>query len=136
MALEGRCLCGGVTYSCDADPVLACICHCTECQRQTGSAFSSLVALPADRLEVRGESLRTFVTVGEDHGTPTRRSFCSSCGSPIVSHIDALPELAFVKSGTLDDPRSHVPSIEFWCRSAQPWAVPLPAARRLPRGGS
>ena len=134
MALEGRCLCGGVTYSCDADPVLACICHCTDCQRQTGSAFSSLVAVPAGRLEVRGESLRTFVTVGEDHGTPTRRSFCSACGSPIVSHIDAVPELAFVKCGTLDDPAAHTPSIEFWSRSAQPWVTPLPAARRVPRG--
>ena len=134
MALEGRCLCGGVTYSCDADPVLACICHCTECQRQTGSAFSSLVAVPADRLEVRGETLRTFVTVGDDHGTPTRRSFCSACGSPIVSRIEAVPDLAFVKAGTLDDPSGQVPSIEFWASSAQPWVAPLPAAQRVPRG--
>lgn len=135
MALDGHCRCGRVTYSCD-DPVVVGVCHCTDCQRQTGTACSIVVAVPADRLEVRGDTLRIYATVGEDHGTRTNRHFCSACGSPIVSRIEALPELAFIKAGTLDDPSGLEPTVEFWERSAQAWMPALAGAERLERGAT
>ena len=52
--LTGRCLCGSVTYSADADPIVQAVCHCTNCQRQTGTAFSVVVGVPRAALTVEG----------------------------------------------------------------------------------
>ena len=55
--ITGRCLCGAVTYSVDADPVVQAACHCADCQRQTGSPFSVIVGVPRAALSVEGNTL-------------------------------------------------------------------------------
>src|SRR5438046_2340735 len=100
--LDGRCLCGAITYSADAEPLFTAICHCRDCQRQTGTAFSVVVGVPADKFEVSGE-LSSHTTVGEDHGQEVERRFCGSCGSPICSVSEANRDWIIVKAGTLDD---------------------------------
>jgi hypothetical protein len=132
--LKGSCLCGSVTYSCSAEPVMTALCHCTECQKQTGSSFSIVAAVPAFAFSVQGESLATFTTVGDDHGQEVQRKFCGNCGSPIVSVIAAAPDLVYVKAGTLDDTASVEPKMEVWCRSAQPWVGVDEGRQRFERG--
>ena len=83
--LDGRCLCGSVTYTCDAEPAFTAVCHCTDCQRQTGTAFSVVVGVPADAFHVSGDTLASVTTVGEAHGGESKRNFCSACGSPIYT---------------------------------------------------
>jgi hypothetical protein len=119
--LDGHCLCGGVTYTCDGDTMATLLCHCTDCQRQTGTAFSIVVGVERDSLHIEGETLGTFTTVGEDTHEAVRRQFCSACGSPIVSLPDATPDLAFIKAGTLNDTSVLEPEMEIWCRSAHPY---------------
>jgi hypothetical protein len=132
--LDGRCLCGEISYTCDAEPMATAICHCTECQRQSGGTYSLVVVVPRDALNVEGE-LASFPTMGTDSGKETLRKFCRNCGSPIVSLGEATPELAFIKAGTLDDTSWLEPQMQVWCDSAQPW-VPLDShpGARLPRG--
>ncbi|MFN8108896.1 MAG: GFA family protein [Thermoleophilia bacterium] len=130
MEITGHCLCGAITYRCDAEPVLTGVCHCTDCQRQTGTASSVVVAVPAGSLKVAGE-MASFTTVGDVHGTETNRFFCSNCGSPIVSRIVARPDLEFIKAGTLDDTSWLRPTVEFFGRSAQAWEPEVPGATRL-----
>src|SRR3954454_11557086 len=101
--LTGRCLCGGVTYSADAEPVIQAVCHCTDCQRQTGNPFSVIVGVPSAAFTVEGSTLAEFATTGDDHGGETRRNFCSACGSPVFSIAAVMPELVFLKAGSLDD---------------------------------
>ena len=101
--LTGHCLCGSITYRVDAAPVLQAVCHCTNCQRQTGTVFSVVVGVPRAALVIEGSTLASFDTLGDGHGTVTKRQFCSACGSPIVSLVEAIPDLAFLKAGTLDD---------------------------------
>src|SRR5256885_306902 len=101
--ISGHCLCGKVSYSADAEPVAQAICHCTNCQRQTGTAFSIVIGVPTAAFEVEGDTLASFPTVGEVHGTPTVRHFCSACGSPIYSLVEATPDVVWIKAGTLDD---------------------------------
>jgi hypothetical protein len=121
--LDGHCLCGQVTYTVtNEDPIMTAICHCTECQRQTGTAFSIVVAVDREDFAVEGASLSSFQTVGSDHGLPVHRHFCSNCGSPIVSLMDLMPDLAFIKAGTLDDASWLEVEAEAWCDSAQPWS--------------
>jgi hypothetical protein len=133
-SLDGACLCGQATYSCDADPVATAICHCTECQRQTGTAFSVVVGVPREALRVEGESVSSYTTVGTDSGVEVERRFCRECGSPLVSAPAAGP-LVWIKAGTLNDRSWLEPQVSVWCDSAQPW-VPLEAheGAKLPRG--
>ena len=133
--LDGSCLCGKVTYSCATEPVATAVCHCTDCQKQTGTAFSVIVAVPREALRVEGDSLASFTTVGTDSGQNVSRQFCRECSSPIASLADAMPQLAFIKAGTLDDTSWLDPQMHVWCDSAQPW-VPLDdqAGTKLARG--
>ena len=96
-------MCGSITYSCDAEPVTTAVCHCTECQRQTGTAFSIVVGLPADALDVKGDTLAMFKTVGEASGGETQRNFCSACGAPVFSTSPLAPGVVLIKAGSLDD---------------------------------
>src|ERR1700694_2745510 len=101
--ITGRCLCGSVTYSADAEPVVQAVCHCADCQRQTGNPFSVIVGVPRAALSVEGGTLASFATIGEDHGGETQRNFCSACGSPLFSIAAVGPDLAFLQGGALDD---------------------------------
>jgi hypothetical protein len=132
--ISGRCLCGGVTYSAEAEPVIQAACHCADCQRQTGNPFSVIVGVPRAALTVEGSTLASFTTIGEDHGGETQRNFCSACGSPLFSIAAVAPELAFIKAGTLDDASWVQPSVEAWTSSAQPWTPHFAGAAQLDRG--
>jgi hypothetical protein len=121
--LDGHCLCGNVRYRCDGEPMVTLLCHCTDCQRQTGTAFSIVVGVDREALEIEGDSLSSFTTIGEDTKEPVVRQFCSSCGSPIVSLPEATPDLAFIKAGTLDDRSWLEPEMELWRRSAHPYVT-------------
>jgi hypothetical protein len=129
MNLNGGCLCGSIRYSCDAEPALTAICHCPHCQKQTSSPFSLVVAVPRGTLKIAGQTLKTFDDVGES-GLPVQRKFCGTCGSPIVSILDAMPDLEFIKAGTLDDTSWLIPTMEVWCATAQPW-VKIDQSRQL-----
>ena len=130
----GRCLCGAVTYSVEAEPIVQAVCHCADCQRQTGGPYSVIVGVPRAALTVEGETLATYTTIGEDHGGETERSFCNACGAPVFSHAAVMPEVVFVKAGSLDDASWVQPSVEAWTSSAQPWTPPFEQTARLQRG--
>jgi hypothetical protein len=130
MPLSGHCLCGAVTYRADADPVAQAVCHCTDCQRQTGTAYSVIVGVPRDALHVDGDTLASFTT----NDGNTERNFCSACGSPLFSLSAVAPQLAFIKAGTLDDASWLEPAVEVWTRSAQPWTPHFESAARLEQG--
>jgi hypothetical protein len=85
-----------VTYSVDADPVWQGACYCTNCQRQTATAFSVIVGVPSKDLGVEGDTLASFKTASEGYQSTTERRFCSACGSPIFSTIESMPGVAFV----------------------------------------
>jgi hypothetical protein len=131
--IKGSCLCGAVTYRSDADPIAMANCHCADCQKQTGSAFSTVVVVPKGAFHVEGDSLSSFETMGEETGQPTVRHFCTSCGSPLVTYSQAVPEMAIVKAGTLDDRSWVVPQFDVWCDSAQPWVEGDAERQRFPR---
>lgn len=131
--MTGHCLCGAITYTIDADPIVQAVCHCTDCQRQSGTTFSVVVGVPRAALRIEGDTLSSFATTGEDSGTATERRFCSACGSPIVSLPEASPEVAYVKVGSLDDPSWIEPVAEVWTRSAQPWSPRFDGAVQIER---
>lgn len=132
--ITGRCLCGSVTYRAEAEPVAQAVCHCTDCQRQTGSPFSVIVAVPSATFSAEGATLASYTTTGEDHGGDTNRSFCSGCGSPLFSVAAVAPDMTFVKAGSLDDSSWLQPNVEVWTSSAQPWSPQFGETMRMERG--
>jgi hypothetical protein len=131
--LDGGCLCGNVTYTCDADPIASANCHCQDCQKSTGSAFSTVVMVPADSFEISGETLSITHTTGTDHGQDAQRHFCSACGSPLATISDAYP-FVLIKAGTLNDTSLVQPAVDIWSGSKQSWTDHggRPAAPRDP----
>lgn len=119
--IEGGCLCGRVRYRVDAEPGFVGICHCTDCQKFGGSAFATVIGVPAASVTVTG-TLKTFTKLG-DSGKPIHRRFCPECGSGIVDEGDALPGVAMVYVGTLDDRSWVKPQAQIYCASAQPWVL-------------
>jgi hypothetical protein len=132
--LTGRCLCGGVTYSADAEPVIQAVCHCTDCQRQTANPFSVVVGVPEAAFTVEGGTLSSFKTTGTDSGEETVRHFCSACGSPLFTLTASAPGVVIIKAGSLDDMSWFEPAVEIWTDSAQPWAPHFEPAAQLERG--
>lgn len=118
--ISGSCLCGLVKYTSSASPVMTAVCHCTNCQRQTGSSFSLLVAVPKGSLHFTTNRPSIYEDKGSS-GLPVFRHFCSNCGSPIFSDVAATPQLDWVKAGTLDDTSWVKPTVSIWCDSAQSW---------------
>jgi hypothetical protein len=131
--LDGHCLCGSISYTSDAEPVAQAICHCRNCQRQTGTAFSVVAVVPADQVDVKGDTLGKHTTVNEDSGQDTERWFCTACGSPLYSISAALPGMLIIKAGTLEDPSWLDPQLEVWGESAQPWVSEVEGRPRMPR---
>lgn len=118
--ITGHCLCGAVSYTSDAEPVATAICHCDDCQRQSGAPFSLNVLIAEDQLVLTGE-LKTFQTIGTESGATRDRCFCPECGSPIFTRLTDMPGLIALKAGTLDDRSWLAPQMEVWCDRRHSW---------------
>jgi hypothetical protein len=119
MLMEGGCLCGKIRYGVTGEPTLVGVCHCNDCRKFSGSAFSFLVAIDRGAFELRG-TLKTYRSIAES-GRPILRSFCPDCGSSIVEESASHPGHMIVNAGTLDLPTSLSPSIELYTENALPW---------------
>lgn len=119
--LNGGCNCGAVRYSLKGKVLGVAACHCTNCRKQSGSAYSVNMVVRASDMQLDGE-LTTFADHETESGKPVSREFCATCGSPIRSVPEATPGIVVVKVGTLDAPEPFAPKVHIWTRSALPWA--------------
>ena len=115
----GGCLCGQVRYEVTGDPMAVVVCHCINCQKQSGSAFSINMIGLSDQISVQGQ-LSTYADTN-DAGDPLNRKFCNNCGSPLYSEILSQGKLIALKIGTLDDTSDLEPVSQVWCVSKQNW---------------
>ncbi|QRY77818.1 GFA family protein [Pseudomonas sp. PDNC002] len=128
--LQGTCLCGSVQYSSSQAPTMTAVCHCSDCQKQSGSAFSVNVMIPAEGFQVNGLTLASYRVQGGS-GMQVRRFFCSHCGSPLYTEMAAMPGVLAVKAGTLRNSSTVTPNLHVWCASAQPWVAIDPSLPRF-----
>ena len=119
MKRQGGCLCGQVRYELSGEPLAVVICHCKNCQKQSGSTFSINIIGQSEQIEIQG-NLSTYADTN-DSGDPVNRNFCENCGSPIFSEILSQGNLIALKVGTLDDTSDIEPQTQFWCISKQNW---------------
>ncbi|HEX7479315.1 MAG TPA: GFA family protein [Polyangiales bacterium] len=120
-AFEGGCLCGALRYRCEGEPLTLYTCHCTDCQRQTGSAFGMSLMILRDKLQLLRGTPQTFTKRFADDGREKYAKFCGECGARVWVEFSQAPQVANIKPGTLDDTTWLEPIGQIWTRSAQPW---------------
>jgi hypothetical protein len=126
---KGGCLCGAVRYVLKSEPQAIAVCHCTHCQKQSGSVFSFNLFVNEADYEQQGETM-VYVDKG-DSGQPSYRHFCGSCGSPIITKVAAMPGKILVKGGTLDSMEGLQPQTEIYTDHAAKWLTLVPGIARF-----
>lgn len=123
---EGGCACGAVRYRTEGRPARTSACHCTFCQRRTGSAFGLGAYFDEVQVKiVRGE-LGAFEHRSDESGRRMRFEFCRRCGTQVTWTVEAMPGMRAIGIGTFDDPKWLKVDRFSWFRSAHPWIVPPP----------
>ena len=124
--LTGGCACGQVRYELLDKPIRVHCCHCTDCQRHTGSAFVLNAILETSAIKM----LR-----GKVRAVPVPRAFaphdiyrCPKCQVALWSDYGHRSQLRFVRVGTLDEPRAIRPDIHIYTETKVPW-LKLPKGR-------
>ena len=131
--LPGSCLCGKVRYEITGTPMLMYYCHCTACQKATGSAFASNILVQTDDFAVVAgrEVLSAF-----ESSPNKQRHFCSCCGSPIYSQGEETKQFVSVRCGTLDADPTTRPQLHYFVGSKVPWFEIADALPQRPAGAS
>ena len=129
--ITGGCLCGGIRYSVGApvDKIIAC--HCTHCQKASGSGASHNAVVPTGAVTFTAGKPKRFADTAQS-GNILNRYFCADCGSPIYSQREKVPDMMVLKVGTLDDPRDLKLVMNIWTNSARPWMHRDPAVEHHP----
>ena len=117
----GGCNCGQLRYSITKEPLACYICHCHQCQKRTGSAFSMSLVMPAGGLEMTSGRAIEFERDLPD-GAKNRSYTCAACHSRLYTQKTNSQTLN-LRAGTLDDTSRVRPIAQIWVSSAQPWAV-------------
>lgn len=126
MKVEGGCHCGRITFEAEIDPATASICHCTDCQTLSGSAYRSNVRTVAGGFRLLTGEPKIYVKTAES-GTKRAQGFCPDCGTPIYSTSATDPKIYGLRVGTLRQRSELRPKMQGWWRSAQPWVTDLSA---------
>lgn len=124
--LEGGCLCGQVRFTINAAPVRTFACHCTFCQRVTGSSFFAESIFPKDAVHFNEGERRQYAHRSDGSGKKVFVHFCPSCGTTVGLTFERWPDMHGISRGCLDDPNAVEISSHIWTRSAQTGVV-LPA---------
>jgi len=123
MKATGGCQCESVRYVFEGEPLMTYACHCRDCQRRTGSAFSEGILILADQIVLEGE-MSSWQRKSDTDVAKLRHS-CASCGNIIYGTADNMTGLWLLQAGTLDDTSAVHPEMHMWIQSAQPW-ITLP----------
>jgi len=120
MNIDGRCHCGYIRYAAEIDPERVAICHCTDCQTLSGSAFRIVVFAPSEAFTLLAGTPKIYVKPA-DSGARRAQAFCPECGTGIHSSDADHPSYLGIRAGTARQRAELVPKYQFWCRSALPW---------------
>ena len=122
-------MCGAVRYAARGDPVRVTICHCTFCQRLTGSAFLVELIFKRSDVSFSGEA-RTFEHRSDGSGKRVSVHFCERCGAHLMLSFERFADVVGLCGGTFDNPnwfdRGPGKERHIFIRSAQKGVV-LPA---------
>lgn len=118
---EGRCACGHVRYRMMSDPLIVHGCHCSQCQRQNGSAFAVNALIEEERVEILEGDVMA-VPVPSPSGENQEIHRCPKCQVALWSYYLVFHDrVRFIRVGTLDDPSRLPPDVHIYTADKQPW---------------
>jgi hypothetical protein len=132
MKIDGACSCGNIRIEGEADPDSVSVCHCTDCQSASGTAFRVSIPVSGATFKMTGQPT-IFVKTTAESGNPRVQAFCPTCGSPIYSTTPGEGQQAMyiVRVGILKQREQLTPKRQIWWRSARDWVTGLDAIRKV-----
>lgn len=126
MKVTGSCHCGRIGIEAEIDPERVRICHCTDCQKLSGSAFRITAPVAERDVAFSGDAPSTYIKRSEAGGERLH-GFCGNCGTPLYATTPAGEDRTFgLRVGLLDQRAQLAPRRQFWLRSKLPWLPGLP----------
>jgi hypothetical protein len=125
MKIDGGCHCGQIKFRAQIDPDQVLICHCTDCQTLSGSAYRTVAPAKEGTFEIISGKLKIYEKTAED-GSIRIQSFCPDCGTPIYSSPpEGTPGFFGIRAGVTKQRDQLVPKKQIWTRSSQTWTQDL-----------
>ncbi len=136
MRIDGACHCGYITYQAEIDPDKVVICHCTDCQTLSGTAYRIVAFAKDGSFELLSGNTKTYVKT-TNSGKQRAQAFCPECGSPIYSGSpgDDLKNIG-IRIGTCRQRDVLRPTKRYWCGSAQAWSEDISALPKVEAQGA
>lgn len=121
LKVEGQCYCGAIAFEAEVRPGTVTICHCADCQVQSGTAFRANIPAPAAGFRLLRGAPRTFVKVAAS-GNRRVLAFCEACGTQLYACAEHDPPSYSLRTGTLKQrDELGVPQRQIWTRRRLPW---------------
>ena len=131
MKIDGGCHCGYISYEAEIDPDKIRVCHCTDCQTLSGSAFRFNASTREGTFKLLSGELKIYVKTAES-GANRRQSFCPECGTPIyATSMDAEPKTYGLRMGSVHQRDKLAPNVQIWTRSEQSWVADLKSVQKV-----
>jgi hypothetical protein len=124
MIIDGHCHCGQIKFAAEVDVDGLAICHCTDCQMLSGSAFRATVLAPAEKFRLLKGTPKSYIKTAES-GNRRRHTFCATCGTPIYACAVENPKSYSLRIGTIAQRALLRPQRQIWRRSALNWVDAL-----------
>ncbi len=125
ISLSGRCRCGRLRFVLREEPISFYLCHCTDCQAESGSAFGQSMAVRREAIDsVTGPARKH--TIEHDEGRRSHVTYCSNCLTILWGYTDEMPQIRGLNAGSLDASAGFRPYGNMWTQSALPWTVFAP----------
>jgi len=132
MPISGACECGSTTYAIGIDTLHVYACHCLNCQTRSGSAFAEHAMVPIAAFTCEGETVEYQRTAD---GIVFEEVFCRDCYTRLFNRNSMMPDLVFIRPGTLASSQILKPMAHIWTKRKQPWiSIPqyVPAFEQSP----
>ncbi|HKU72146.1 MAG TPA: GFA family protein, partial [Burkholderiales bacterium] len=113
MKVDGGCYCGNIKFEAEIDPDGVRICHCTDCQHLTGSAFRVNVSVAKDKIRFSGGEAKTYIKTAES-GAKRVHAFCPECGTPVFSTQTGEIKGYGLRVGTIRQRAQLAPRLQQW----------------------
>ena len=117
---SGRCNCGDIRYELSSEPLFTHVCHCTECQRDSGGAFNMTLLVLSSSFRITAGNPHVSVILRKS-GNEYEVISCGSCGCTLAGNNMPAGEVMVVRPGTLDDTTWIKPQAHVWTKEKQNW---------------
>jgi hypothetical protein len=132
MKVDGRCHCGEIRYTAEVDADKVSVCHCTDCQTLTGTAYRVSAPAAAASLVFLAGTPKIYIKTAES-GNQRAQAFCADCGTPIYSADAQNPQVYAMRVGAMSQRAALPARRQIWCRSSLPWVSDLSGLTRSER---